>query len=75
MPTQNDAPAKTPVLWLNEMLYPELWEAVDEALVKTADEFPVVGPLSQAWLNLPKRIRARLHGHIKSALRRRMPSP
>lgn len=58
--------------WLTELSYPQLWEAVDEALVRTAEEHPVACPLAERWVALPKRVRAKLHGHLRAALRRRM---
>jgi hypothetical protein len=60
--------------WIAELEYPELWEAVDEALVKTACEFPVACPLAERWVALPKRVRAKLHGHLRAAMLRRMAS-
>lgn len=60
--------------WLADLEYPELWEAIDEALVATAARHREIQPLAQAWLRVPKRSRAYLHGQIRLALRRRMPS-
>lgn len=64
------------LLWLRQQKYPELWEAVDEALVATALNYPDdkdVARLSQSWLKLSKRTRAHLHGQLRAALQRRMP--
>ena len=63
---------KTANRWLAEIGYPELWEAVDEALIITSQKFPEVIPLSEQWIVLPKRQRAFLHGQLRAALRRRM---
>lgn len=61
--------------WLADMGYPELWEAVDEALIATSEKFPEASPLAERWVALPKRVRANLHGHLRTALRRRMKLP
>lgn len=62
----------TPTKWLAEVGYPELWEAIDEALIVTATEHQEAGMLAEQWVKIPKRVRANLHGHLRSALRRRM---
>jgi hypothetical protein len=58
-----------------ELDYPELWEAVDEALVVCSAKFPQVSPLAQRWVALSKRERGYLHGQLRAALRRRMMLP
>lgn len=62
----------TPTKWLSEVGYPELWEAIDEALLATAVEHAEAGKLAEQWVRMPKRVRANLHGQLRSALRRRM---
>ena len=62
----------TPTKWLSEVGYPELWEAIDEALLATATEHKEAGILAEQWVKMPKRVRANLHGQLRSALRRRM---
>jgi hypothetical protein len=62
----------TPRQWLSSVGYPELSEAVDEALLLTALKHPEAGLLAERWVSLPKRVRAHLHGQIRAALRRRM---
>jgi hypothetical protein len=62
----------TPTKWLSEVGYPELWEAIDEALLSTATEHAEAGLLAEQWVKMPKRVRANLHGKLRSALRRRM---
>ncbi|GEM_PF-6799881 len=58
--------------WLSEVGYPELWEAIDEALMATAAEHQEAVRLSELWVRMPKRVRGHLHGQLRSALRRRM---
>jgi hypothetical protein len=58
--------------WLTDVDYPELWEAIDEALILTAACYPESGLLAERWVSLPKRVRAHLHGQLRAALRRRM---
>jgi hypothetical protein len=61
--------------WLSRVAYPDLWEAVDEALLATATKLPGASPLAEMWRALPKRERAYLHGQLRAALRRRMARP
>jgi hypothetical protein len=63
---------KSAFRWLCDVEYPELWEAIDEALVESAMKFPRMSPLAEKWVEVPKRERAHLHGQIRAALRRRM---
>ncbi len=63
---------KSPAKWVEEVGYPELWEAIDEALMATAHKHADAGRLAQAWVAMPKRVRAHLHGQLRQALRRRM---
>lgn len=65
----------TPNRWLTSLDYPELWEAVDEALIVTAAKHKDAIPLAEKWVALPKRSRAFLHGQLRAALRRRMTLP
>lgn len=65
----------TPNRWLTSLSYPELWEAVDEALIVTAAKFPEATPLAEKWVAMPKRTRAFMHGQLRAALRRRMTLP
>lgn len=58
--------------WLTDVGYPELWEAIDEALILTTASHPETGLLAERWVALPKRARAHLHGQLRAALRRRM---
>jgi hypothetical protein len=62
----------TPTKWLSEVGYPELWEAIDEALLAAAAEHKEAGLLAEQWVKMPKRVRANLHGQLRCALRRRM---
>ena len=62
----------TPTKWLSEVGYPELWEAIDEALLATAMQHAEAGSLAEQWVKMPKRVRANLHSQLRCALRRRM---
>jgi hypothetical protein len=72
MPIRDKAVRPTANLWLSEVGYPELLEAVDEALILSAASHPEAGLLAERWVSLPKRVRAHLHGQLRAALRRRM---
>lgn len=63
---------KTANRWVSELSYPELWEAIDEALLSTAVKHREAGPLAEQWVRMPKRVRGHLHGQLRAALRRRM---
>lgn len=64
--------ATTASQWLTDVDYPELWEAIDEALLMTTAKHAETGLLAERWVALPKRARAHLHGQLRAALRRRM---
>jgi hypothetical protein len=59
--------------WLDGLSGPELWEVVDEALLRTAAEYPIMSKFAERWVSMPERIRTRMDIHLREALRRRMP--
>jgi hypothetical protein len=66
---------KTANKWVSELGYPELWEAIDEALLATASKHKEAASLAEQWVRVPKHVRGHLHRQLRAALRRRMPCP